>query len=330
VLASCPGFGDAVLVALDRDIASYYTVGTERDRLRGPGGRLEFVRTQELLARFLPSPPAIIADVGAGTGVYALPLAAAGYDVHLLDPVKLHVEQALAEAREQQVRLASARVGDARRLPYADASADAALLLGPLYHLTDRDARLAALGEARRVLRPGGLLAAAAISRFASTFDGLARGFLADPRFQHIVERDLCDGQHRNPDPVGRPEWFTTAYFHDPDELRGELEDAGFRVEALVAVEGPGAFRPELDGWLEDIERREILLRAIRRVEAESTLLGASDSASGMSGARSMSIGRYNRVVDAGDRDQSARRAWSAAAGRTPRSSSARRRAPRP
>jgi ubiquinone/menaquinone biosynthesis C-methylase UbiE len=273
---SAHGFGDAVWVALDRDIASYYALGTERDRLRGPGGRLEFVRTAELVARFLPAPPGIIVDIGSGAGVYALPLAAAGYEVHLLDPVELHVEQALAQAREQQVLLASARVGEARRLPYADVSADAALLLGPLYHLTDRDARLAALGEARRVLRRGGLLAAAAISRFASTFDGIARGFLADPQFEHIVKRDVRDGQHRNPDPEGRPDWFTTAYCHHPDELRGELQRAGFRVEAIVAVEGPGAFRPELDGWLEDVERRDVLLRAIRRVETEPTILGAS------------------------------------------------------
>ena len=65
-------------------------------------------------------------------------------------------------------------------------------------------------------------------------------------------------------------------YFHHPDELRGELEDAGLRIEALVAVEGPGSFRPELDGWLEYAERREVLLRALRRVESEPTALGAS------------------------------------------------------
>ena len=118
-------------VRLDRNIASCYALGAERDRLREPGGRLEFLRTQELLGRFLPAPPATVVDIGGGSGVYALPLAAAGYDVHLLDPVELHVEQALAQARERGVALAGARVGDARRLPYGDASADAALLLGP-------------------------------------------------------------------------------------------------------------------------------------------------------------------------------------------------------
>lgn len=263
-------------MAFDPDIASYYALGSERDRLREPGGRLEFVRTQALLARFLPAVPAVIADVGGGSGAHALPLAAAGYEMHLLDPVELHVEQAIREARAQQLSLASAQVGDARRLPYGDGSADAALLLGPLYHLTDRDDRLAALGEARRVLRFGGLVAAGAISRFASTFDGIASGHLRDLRFEQIVERDVREGQHRNPDPQGRPEWFTTAYLHHPDELREELEEAGFQVETVAAVEGPGAFRPELDRWLEDPGWRETLLRAISRVETEPTLLGAS------------------------------------------------------
>jgi len=126
-------------------------------------------------------------------------------------------------------------------------------------------------------LRPGGLLAAAAITRFASTFDGVVQGFLLEPGFEEIVERDLADGQHRNPD--AHPRWFTTAYFHLPDELEREVAAAGFEGIALVAVEGAVGAAAEahaLDGWLDDPGRREILLRAIRRVEAEPSLLGAS------------------------------------------------------
>jgi ubiquinone/menaquinone biosynthesis C-methylase UbiE len=251
-------------VSLDPDIESHYRLGLERGRLWEAGGGLEFVRTRELLARFLPAPPAIVIDVGGGAGAYAVPLAAEGYEVYLLDPIPLHVEQALTAARSEGTTLAGAAVGDARRLPYPDASAHAALLLGPLYHLIEPADRVAALHEARRVLRPGGVLAAAAISRFSSTFDGLARGFLVDPRFEDIVQRDVRDGQHRNPEPEARP------------ELRHELEDAGFGVEAVLAVEGPAAFRPELDVWLTEHDRRHAMLRAVRRVEAEPSLLGAS------------------------------------------------------
>jgi SAM-dependent methyltransferase len=264
-------------MADDRDIAAYYDRGHEEGRL-GDWGRLEFLRTRELLARFLPTPPATVLDIGGAAGAYALPLAAEGYEVHLVDPVALHVEQARAAAGAQpDAPLASAVVGDARELPVEDRSADVVLLLGPLYHLTDAADRARALHEARRALRPGGLLAAAAITRFASTLDGVAQGFLLEPGFEAIVERDLADGQHRNPD--GHPGWFTTAYFHRPDELRLEVAGAGFDVIALVAIEGAVGAAAEthaLDAWIDDPDKREILLRAIRRVEAEPSLLGAS------------------------------------------------------
>jgi ubiquinone/menaquinone biosynthesis C-methylase UbiE len=259
---------------LDQEIAAHYAAVPEQRRLAGPGS-LERVRTEELLGRYLPAPPAVVVDVGGGAGVYALPLAARGYQVHLVDPVALHVAQALRGSDGQPATpLASATVGDARRLDRPDASADAVLMLGPLYHLTDRADRVGALVEARRVLRPGAVLAAAAISRFASTYDGLLRGYLDEPAFEAIVERDVRDGQHRNP--TGRPEWFTTAHFHRPDELGAELAEAGLRLHAILAVEGPGGVLPDAAERLADPARREPVLAAIRRVVAEPRRLGAS------------------------------------------------------
>jgi ubiquinone/menaquinone biosynthesis C-methylase UbiE len=259
---------------LDRDMAAYYAAGEERGRLAG-WGRLEFVRTKELLARHLPPPPAVVVDVGGGPGAYAIWLAAEGYRVHLLDPVELHVEQAReAASRHATATLESARVGDARALPWGAATVDAVLALGPLYHLPEPDDRRRALDEAWRVLRPGGVLAAAGISRFAPAIDGLLKGYLTDPAFERIVEHDLRDGLHENPE--RRAEWFTTAYLHLPDELADEVGVAGFEVDALVAVEGLGAFIPDVDDWLDDPGRRDVLLRTIRRVESQPALLGAS------------------------------------------------------
>jgi ubiquinone/menaquinone biosynthesis C-methylase UbiE len=264
-------------MADEREIAAYYDRGNEQGRL-ADWGRLEALRTRELLSRLMPAPPATVLDVGGGAGAYALPLAAQGYEVHLVDPIALHVEQARAASAEQpEAPLASAAQGDARELPFADASADVVLMLGPLYHLTAAADRARALHEARRALVPGGLLAAAAITRFASTLDGVAQGFLLEPGFEAIVERDLADGRHRNPG--GHPGWFTTAYFHRPDELEREVAAAGFDVTGVLAIEGAVGAAAEthaLDAWLDDPGKREVLLRAIRRVEAEPSLLGAS------------------------------------------------------
>ncbi len=147
------------------------------------------------------------------------------------------------------------------------------LLFGPLYHLTAEDERQQALGEARRVLRPGGRLLAMAISRFASLLDGLYAGWLDDPVFRPIVEQDLADGQHRNPDPAGRPEFFTTAYYHTPAGLAAEISQAGFTGTGIYGVEGPGW--PLRQQWA-DPRRREDILFAARAAEAEPSLTGFS------------------------------------------------------
>ncbi len=252
---------------LDAAMLRHYGEGGEHARLTQGTGLLEFIRTQELLATLLPPPPAVVIDVGGGAGSHAAPLAKRGYAVHLVDPVPLHIEQASAVPG-----LASATVGDARALDQADASADAVLLLGPLYHLTAREDRVQALREAGRVVRPGGVVAAAGISRYASTLDGLFRGCLRDDGFEALAERDVAEGQHRNPGDVSG--WFTTAYFHLPGELVDEAAEADLRNPSLTAIEGPAWLLPDLQRWLG--HDRALLLRAIRRVESAPDLMGMS------------------------------------------------------
>jgi SAM-dependent methyltransferase len=151
---------------------------------------------------------------------------------------------------------------------------DAVLLFGPLYHLTDRKDRLVALREAHRVLRPGGVLMAVGISRFASALDGLHSGFLKDDRFAEIVRQDLRSGQHRNP--TGNPEYFMDTFFHHPDELERETAEAGFSVKGLFGVEGPGWTLPDLDAWWADPALRERILELARTLETEPCMLGVS------------------------------------------------------
>src|SRR5262245_43090928 len=266
---SDPSHGDA------DEVAEYYARGLERDRLAGGQGALEFTRTQALLQRYLPAPPAVIADVGGGPGRYAVWLAGRGYRVHLIDPVPLHIEQARAAAGGRLgAALAGAEVGDARALRLPDASADAVLLLGPLYHLPERGDRLQALAEARRVCRQGGVVIAAAISRFASTLDGRRGGYLEDPVFATVAADDLRHGRHRNP--TGDPAYFTTAYFHRPEDLAAECAVAGLAHEATLAVEGAAWLLPDLDVRLADERRRAALLGALASLETEPTLLGVS------------------------------------------------------
>ncbi len=257
---------------LPPEVVAYYECGDEQDRLAAPAGRLEWARTWVLLQRHLPDPRATIVDVGAGPGAYAVPLALAGHDVHLIDAMPLHVAQARHAAAAAETTLATTEVGDARELAFPDASADAVLLLGPLYHLLEEAERAAALAEARRVLRPGGVLAAVAVSRFASLIEGLRYGWACD--HPGIVESGLHTGTHRNPGAL--PHRFTTAHFARPEELSAEVGAAGFAPVTLYAVEGPGALVDDPDEWMDDPARRDWLLRQLDRIETEPSLLGAS------------------------------------------------------
>jgi len=248
------------------EILDYYGQGGERDRLAAGPGRLEFLRTWDVLTRVLPSAPAVVLDVGGATGVYAGPLVEAGYRVDVVDPVPWHVAEAAARPG------VSAVLGDARALPFASRSVDAVLLLGPLYHLQERPDRVATWREAGRVLRPGGVVVGATISRFASLFDGFVKNYFVDPRFRPMVDRALADGTHRNLS-AGRA-WFTTAYFHHPDEIAGEATEAGLVLQRRIAVESPLWMTGErLDDILADTG---LLLEMLRRIEEEPSLLGAS------------------------------------------------------
>lgn len=246
---------------IDPAIEAYYSSGTEGARVF-PGGKpsLEYTRILELLDRLLP-PEGNVLDVGGGPGTYAIPLMARGYGVRLIDPVRVLVDQAARQGVD-------ARVGDASELGEPDSSADAVLLFGPLYHLTERQDRRRALSEAQRVLKPGGTLLATMISRYGTMLCGLYERRLGNPAVQAIVAADLATGQHRNP--TGDWRFFTTAYFDTPEGLESEIDDAGFNDIAVYGVEGPGWVLPD---WA---DHRESVLAAARAAERQPSLIGFS------------------------------------------------------
>ena len=257
--------GSAILA---EEAVSYYESGREAGRLFEGIGPLELARTTELIKRFFPAPPGVVLDVGGGPGTYSCWLAGLGYQVHLVDAIPLHIEQAgRASLAQPSQPIASLRVGDARDLSHPNESVDALLLHGPLYHLTERADRLAALRESARVLRSGGVLLAFGISCYASTLVGLVNWWIEDAGYVRMIERELADGQHRPP--ADWPGLFTTAYFHRPGELDAELLEAGLVHEATLAVQGPGWLVPDFEEkWAND-SQREALLHVVRLLESD-------------------------------------------------------------
>ncbi|UQA94399.1 class I SAM-dependent methyltransferase [Streptomyces halobius] len=259
-------------LAVAPEILEFYgETSNEAERLTGSAdGVLEMVRTQELLRRFLPEPPARVLDVGGGPGAHARWLVKDGYTVHLVDPVPRHVEQAKEAG-------ATVELGDARELTADDDSYDAVLVLGPLYHLLDRRERLKALREARRAVRPGGLVAAAAIGRYASLFEHTATTWLGTKdRVRDAVVDILASGRH---DP-GR-KGFTAAYFHTADQLAEEMTAAGLAGVTVHGIEGPAwgalkATEQHTGQHLADSSLFDAALEAAKLAEPYPELLAAS------------------------------------------------------
>jgi SAM-dependent methyltransferase len=251
------------------DVVAYYESEVEVERLAFGLGLLELERTKELLARFLPE-RARVADVGGATGRYAAWLVDRGHRVELVDPVPLHVEHARREAGEPP--RFGVHEADARELPFPDDSFDAVLLLGPLYHLGERDDRLQALREAARVCRPGGVLCAAAISRVAPLLGIIREGRIADEETFRNVSEEVRTGRRVPPERRTMP--FPDAFFHRPEELAAELEDAGFAVEGVYGVEGPGWLLRPFDAI--DDATFERVLRAAREHERDPALVAVS------------------------------------------------------
>ncbi|MBT2405745.1 MULTISPECIES: class I SAM-dependent methyltransferase [unclassified Streptomyces] len=251
-------------------IAFYSETISESDRLSSSAdGVLEMVRTQELLRRHLPGAPARVIDIGSGPGAHARWLAKDGYEVDLVDPVPRHVEEAAAAGFHSAL-------GDARALAAADDTYDVALVLGPLYHLLEHGDRLQALREAARVVRPGGLVAAAAIGRYASLFEHVATTMLTVDRVRAAVTDILVSGLHE----PGR-KGFTSAYFHTGESLAAEMREAGLSEPRVYGVEGPAwsalkATEQHTRDSLIDSKMFEAALTAARLAEPHPDLLAAS------------------------------------------------------
>lgn len=257
---------------LQRGLTEYYEGVRDEEEERADSGHgvLEFERTQEILLRHLPPAPAVVADIGGGLGRFALWLAGLGYRVEHRDIVAAHVEHVRRAAAEAGADVGTA-VGDARELDLADGTVDAVLLLGPLYHLPAEDDRLRVLREAHRVLRPGGVVFGAAVSRWAARLDGVLRERLYE-RGPEIM--DLIDSVERTGVLPPLAKGGYTAYTHTPDELRAELGAAGLAVADLVSVEGAAFLLDDLGERMADPRARAAVLQGARAHERVPELLG--------------------------------------------------------
>jgi SAM-dependent methyltransferase len=211
---------------------------------------LEFELTKRHIDSIL-EPGSEILDLGGGPGRYAFHYAALGHAVTLVDLTPANVDFARSRQEAMGVKLEGARVGDARALPFlADASFDLVLCMGPMYHLTDEADRAAAIAECARLVRPGGGIVFAYISRMAQCLCVLKEAAGEVAAWERTLRYGLSTGRNDASFDTG----FTEAYFADPRGIRPELEAAGLEVVKIAGAEGFGCLREDS---LKELRRRD-------------------------------------------------------------------------
>ncbi len=217
------------------EIAQYYDSDTLLEWLRLERHRMEFAVTMRALADYLPEPPAAILDIGGGPGRYVIALAERGYRVTLVDLAQRNLDFARQKAAEHRVQLIDYVHGNALDLKtFPTDTFDAVLLMGPLYHLLEREQRVQAVYEACRVLKPTGVLCAAFITRYSPIRDLAHRVPMQFVQERERWEEIIRTGVYRASPSLG----FTNAYFAHPLEITPLMEQAGLETLDLIGVEG--------------------------------------------------------------------------------------------
>jgi ubiquinone/menaquinone biosynthesis C-methylase UbiE len=219
---------------ISKKLEDFYNKASEETRLDKGMGIFEFERIKELIQLHISNPKSTIIDVGGGTGKYAEWLAKNGHQVHLVEPVLKHIK--LAEKRAKKLKNPfSVAIGEAKKLPYNNDTADVVILHGPLYHLQKREDRVTAILEAKRVLKKGGIILGFAINYTASTLVGLMNGMIHANSFFDMCKQELTTGIHNAPKDF--PFLLADAYYHKPQGLKDEFLEQNLELINVFAVE---------------------------------------------------------------------------------------------
>ena len=138
----------------------------EEDRLSTNNARkIEFITTSRIFDELFDGSRKIF-DCAAGTGIYAFHLAEQGHEVTATDITPRHVEIMDKIIAEKGYNVKTAVLDACDMSIYGDESFDVVLNMGPFYHLIDEEKRVQCMKESLRVLKKGGILAAAYIPRY--------------------------------------------------------------------------------------------------------------------------------------------------------------------
>jgi 2-polyprenyl-3-methyl-5-hydroxy-6-metoxy-1,4-benzoquinol methylase len=249
------------VVEMSESVVEYYTEHyNEALRHRDDAfGIIQEIRTKELISRYLGSEKRSILDVGGANGVYSFYLAECGHEVSLLDIVPEHIEQAKRINDEKTVKIQNFFSGDARSFETEDRYY-MIIIHGPLYHIIDRDERISLLRNMKSLLTKDGVILGFGINRYAGYFYGMRSGKILQEDYRDVVFEEIKSGVRRS-----GPGW----YFHKPEEMKSEFEDAGLEVSDIKSVTTQVWMLPDIDKMIRETESLREILDIAKRSEDE-------------------------------------------------------------
>ncbi|MCF6138282.1 class I SAM-dependent methyltransferase [Pseudalkalibacillus berkeleyi] len=254
-------------------VIEYYKQFDEWGRLdRQP---IEFQVNLHYIKKYLPSSGAIL-DNGAGPGKYSMELARSSYEITLTDLTPKSVEDAKRKAKEFNLteKFDGFHVADARNLKVlSNQQFDAALMLGPLYHIQEERDRIQAVKELYRVTKNEGLVFVAFMPRVRHIFTSLQFPENWRPNnSMDAINRFDQTGCFNHLD-EGR---FTGAYYFNIEDIQPFMESIGFKtIELIGSNVGASLSEREWNYWWQKGEQEKLLELLIEKAR-DPYLLGSS------------------------------------------------------
>lgn len=223
-------------------VTDFYNQYDEDARLKRKCGQVEYITTNKYIHEHLKSGDKII-EIGAGTGAYSIPLAKEGYDVTAVELVEHNLEILKSKITgDMNIKTYQGNALDMSR--FNDESFDITLLLGPMYHLFNKEDKIKALKEAKRITKKDGCILVAYCMNEATiiqyVFGCNKLNELMD--FKMISDDWHCVSEEK--------EIFDLVRLEDIDEYNKEV---GLERIKIIATDGASHYQKE---YLEQMESK--------------------------------------------------------------------------
>jgi S-adenosylmethionine-dependent methyltransferase len=205
--------------------------------------KIEFASTLQLIDKYFPK-RGHVCDIGSGPGHYAIELARRGYQVTLIDFSEEELKLAHTQLEHLELQAQQIIIGDARNLnKLVSGKFDAALLMGPMYHVIDEADRRQILYQLKNILNPQGV----AIIAYLNSWGLIRTGIVDFPNWYKDITklRSMLNDQIFEGETLSN---FTECYWSTPEAALREIKSAGLEVISYAGAESfAGGMHPLLD-----------------------------------------------------------------------------------